>query len=140
MKNIQASIWIKRDDDANNEDMGHLFVVQNPNPTLHGGISGYGRIEAESTGKIVWNVMALREASDRNPIVYKVGCDLFYSLDGLNQTIDIFPARITVIPDPELHFVYFLEDTIYSDDPFTDKIEAAVPFELAVVIHNAGYG
>eukprot|EP00912_Choanoflagellata_sp_UC4_P000713 UC4_evm1s443 len=54
--------------------------------------------------------------------------------------MSIYPARITVVPDPVLHFVYFLEETVYSDDPFTEQIEPPVPFELAVAIHNAGYG
>ena len=35
---------------------------------------------------------------------------------------------------------YFLEREVYSDDPFTDEIEPAVPFSLGVMIKNIGFG
>jgi hypothetical protein len=35
---------------------------------------------------------------------------------------------------------YFIERRVVSDDPFTEEVEAAVPFALAVLVSNDGFG
>ena len=52
----------------------------------------------------------------------------------------LYPDTITVVPDPRLNIKYFWQRRIYSDDPFTPEIEPPIPFNLAVMVHNSGYG
>jgi hypothetical protein len=52
----------------------------------------------------------------------------------------LFPVAITVYPNPSLHLKYFLETTVYSDDPFTEEVEPAIPFSLGLMVTNEGAG
>ena len=47
---------------------------------------------------------------------------------------------ITVRPDPQLYLTYFHSREVFSDDPFTPQIEPPIPFQLAILIENKGYG
>lgn len=52
----------------------------------------------------------------------------------------IEPASITVLPTPLLFVKYFHQRDVFSDDPFTPHVEPSVPFSLAVLVENRGYG
>ena len=41
---------------------------------------------------------------------------------------------------PATHTEYFHQRDVFSDDPFTDMIEPAIPYSLAVMVQNRGYG
>ncbi|MCP5521852.1 MAG: hypothetical protein H7A46_09935 [Verrucomicrobiales bacterium] len=49
-------------------------------------------------------------------------------------------AEITVVPFPQLVVRLFHERDVFSDDPFTDVVEPSLPFNLAVLVRNDGYG
>ena len=60
---------------------------------------------------------------------------------GNEVTIPLFPAPITVYPDPRLSVKYFHQRDVFGDDPFTrDIVEPSVPFNLAVLVQNNGRG
>lgn len=43
-------------------------------------------------------------------------------------------------PDPQLFITYFWQRDVFADDPFTPVIEPSIPFYLAVLIENRGFG
>ena len=84
--------------------------------------------------------MALREAAPQTTTYYDVGGWMSYVLDGALLNVTLFPDTIAVQPDPLLDVKYFWEERVFADDPFTPAIELSVPFALAVMIFNEGYG
>jgi hypothetical protein len=65
---------------------------------------------------------------------------LRYTLDGVEVVSLLWPDTVTVTPDPVLMVDYYLEKDVYSDDPFTPEIEPPIPFNLGLMIRNAGFG
>ncbi|MCX8108512.1 MAG: hypothetical protein N3G20_06885, partial [Verrucomicrobiae bacterium] len=63
-----------------------------------------------------------------------------YVQNGSAVTVPLSPTRIFVLPSPNLHIHYFHQRDVVSDDPCTDVIEPAVPYNLAVLVQNRGYG
>ena len=43
-------------------------------------------------------------------------------------------------PSPQLYLKYFLQRDVFADDPYTPEIEPSIPFPLAVMVQNKGYG
>jgi hypothetical protein len=58
----------------------------------------------------------------------------------MNLNVPLAPATITVFPSPSLAVKYFHQRDVFADDPFTVEIEPSVPFSLAVMVENRGYG
>src|SRR2546426_2975233 len=56
------------------------------------------------------------------------------------KQLDLFPAGINVRPQPLLDVDYALPRQVFADDPFTEPVEAPVPFSLGVRVLNRGYG
>jgi len=54
--------------------------------------------------------------------------------------VAINPAKITVKPMPQLVLDYFMPYSVLGDNPFTPKVEAPIPYPLAVRVLNNGYG
>jgi hypothetical protein len=112
-------------------------------PVLNGlsGVDGTGSLLANASGSASWILVPTSEAAPTGPTVYGVGGVLTYRLDGQEVTVPLFPAPVTVYPDPRLHVKYFHQRDVYADDPFTrDVIEPSLPFNLAVMIQNRGLG
>ena len=64
-----------------------------------------------------------------------------YSVRGSKFSLPLLPDTITVKPNPSLLVNYFHEKYVRGDNPMTANIkEPVVPFSLAVMIKNAGYG
>ncbi len=111
-------------------------------PTLSGltGVDGTGVIAANSTGKASWILVPTSEAAPDGPTLMVVGGTLRYRQQGTLITIPLAPATITVLPNASLKVKYFHDRDVFSDDPFTDEIEPAIPFSLGVLIQNVGKG
>lgn len=63
-----------------------------------------------------------------------------FSQNGVTITIPLAPSPITIKPSPQLHVQYFHQRDVFSDDPYTPEIEPAIPYSLAVLVQNQGYG
>ncbi|MCP5528760.1 MAG: hypothetical protein H7A47_18365, partial [Verrucomicrobiales bacterium] len=113
-----------------------------PAPTLSGiaAIDGTGEVAAGTTGIAEWNILPTTDTAITGPTVYYVGGSITYRQNGALTTVPLAPSAITVYPLAQLHLTYFHERNVLADDPFTDEVEPSVPYSLAVLVQNTGYG
>ena len=137
LENLRVELDIR---DEANQPANVKFGYGNPVLTNLSNVSGTGVLAPGVTGKAVWHLLPTRDAAPMNATRYFVGGTLSYTQEGTTVTIPLFPAPITVKPDPLMTFHYFLQYNIYSDDPFTPEIEPTEPFTLGLIIANQGYG
>lgn len=72
-----------------------------------------------------------RAAPTENDKRYRIGGTLYYTVNGENITVPLFPDTVTVKPDPRLYISYFLEKYVYADDPLTTgKLLFLVKFQV----------
>ena len=136
LNKIEVTIRIK--DAENGEESTTLFSIGNA--TLAGAIRSDRSLAMQQQGELNWLMIPYSEAAPNDDKFYDVGGTLFYEVDGRLITVPLFPARIQVKPDPLLYVHYFWEKFVISDDPFTDRVERAIPFSLGVIVKNAGNG
>ena len=122
----------------------HLFSIGNG--TLSGSLSNGVSEDNEwflpsgLTGSVQWIIVPYSEAAPDSDHVYNVGGSFSYALNDEDITVPLYPTPIVVTPDPSLLVHYFWERNVIADDPFTDDIEASVPFTLGVAVKNGGFG
>ncbi len=127
--------------DANGHDVSELFGQRPPAVFGLGAVDGTGHVAPDSTGRASFILVPTRDAAPQQPTVYFVGGTLAYHLGDLTIEIPLTPAPITVYPDPRLKIQYFHQRDVLADDPFTREIiEPSIPYSLAVMIKNNGYG
>jgi Concanavalin A-like lectin/glucanases superfamily/Divergent InlB B-repeat domain len=126
------------DEDGNPSD--HLFGIHPPELTGLGDVDGNSSLSPGQSATAKWLIMALPEAACEEPRIYNVRGELSYVIDGEQVTVPLYPVPITVLPSPALEVKYFLERDVYSDDPFTDVVEPAIPFSLGLMMTNHGCG
>ena len=80
------------------------------------------------------------DAAPEAPTNYLVSGTFSYVQNGATITIPLSPAPINVQPSPQLYLKYFLQRDVFGDDPYTPQIEPSIPFPLAVMVENQGYG
>jgi hypothetical protein len=69
--------------------------------------------------------------------IYYVGATVKYTVNGVEQTVEVAPDFIRVRPMPSLQLQYFLPGDVYGDDPMTQTVtERVVPFALGVRVIN----
>ncbi len=95
---------------------------------------------AGAAGSIRWVILPKEEAAANGTARYWFGGVLTYVQDGVRTSFDLIPGSMTVHPDAKLELRYFHQHDVFSDDPFTDEIEPAEPFDLAVLVINRGKG
>jgi len=98
------------------------------------------RMEANSTGRARWVILPLDSAAPDEPLIYSVGGVFTYTSGGVPSAARLEPGPVRVYPNAKLRLKYFHERAVYSDDPFTDELEPAQPFSLAVMVENFGRG
>ena len=125
---------------ASGEPANDAFGIEPPALTNIGDVNGGGIVAPGSVAKAVWIMVPTRDAAPVEDTEYTVGGTLSYRQGEQMVTIPLFPAPITVKPDPLLTLKYFLPKDVYSDDPFTAPIEPAEPFPLGLMVTNAGHG
>ncbi len=137
LESIAVEIDIR---DVNDNPANDRFGAFPPVLTNLSDVSGGGSVAPGLTGKAEWTLLPGDTAAPTEPAQYFVGGTLQYTVNGVVVTIPLYPAEITVLPNPSLYLKYFLERDVYSDDPFTPEVEPAVPFSLGLIAHNAGAG
>lgn len=103
------------------------------------GLSG-GDVAGDSEGTWRWTLVPGQDAAPEEATVYEVLGEVRYTHKGEEVVLPLLPQAITVYPNPNLTLKYYHQRDVYSDDPFTDPIEPAVPFSLGVIVENSGAG
>ena len=123
------------------EDAASRFGVLAPELSGLNAVNGTGVVPPQSIGTAKWLVVPGHSASPSpDPVVYFVGGYFSYIQEGHTVRVPLSPAPITVHPTPRLQLTYFHERDVLSDDPFTDAIEPTIPYSLAVMAKNVGFG
>jgi hypothetical protein len=99
-------------------------------------------IAGDTTQLLTWLIIPRPGAAGNaaNGTLYYVGATLTYKKAGVEERVEVTPDHIYVRPMPQLKLDYFVAGQVYSDDPLTPLAEPAVPFPLAVRVHNHGHG
>ena len=127
--------------DENGNAVDERFGFQTPVLSGINGIDGTGVLSGNTTGTSTFILVPTSDAAPNSPVRYGVGGILSYKQDGQEIVIPLYPAPITVYPDPRLVVKYFHERDVFGDDPFTrDIVEPSVPFNLGVMVQNVGGG
>jgi hypothetical protein len=111
-------------------------------PQLNGlnAVDGTGTLAPASSGSAVWTFVPSQDAAPTGPTVYRFGGTLTYSNDAGFIAIPLEPVTVTVQPNAALYIRYFHQRDVLSDDPFTEVVEPAQPYYLAVQVENRGAG
>jgi len=126
--------------DSHGLDVTDAFAIEPPRLTGISAVDGFGVLASRTTGSAQWTIVPTTDAAKDGPMEYFVGGTLRYNEAGSVVRTPFVPASITVHPQPELDLKYFHQRDVISDDPFTDPIEPAEPFSLAVMVENHGAG
>ncbi|MHB9049421.1 MAG: CARDB domain-containing protein, partial [Pirellulales bacterium] len=137
LENVDVDVTVF--DDADNV-VNQLFGIRNPQVSGLSAVDGTGRVEPHSTGSASWIVIPTDAAAPQVPTQYHLGGLLRYTVNGRQMTVPLESVAITVRPDAALDLTYFHQRDVFSDDPHTEEIEPAQPFELAVMVQNKGAG
>lgn len=104
-------------------------------------VNGAGTIAAQSIGTANWTLVPTLDAAPTNGVtIYLVSGTLSYSQDGVAVNVPLAAAPIQVYPQPELFVRYFHHRDVFADDPFTPEVEPSIPYSLAALVQNIGYG
>ena len=104
------------------------------------GVDGSGSLAADVSGSAEWLMIPYSIAAPEDDTLYDVGGRLSYTVGGSEFSVPLLPDTITVKPNPSLVVHYFHEKYIQGDDALTPEVEPIVPFSLAVLVMNNGYG
>ncbi len=126
--------------DAQGQSANDKFGIQAPLLSKVSGVDGTGVLGGETSGSAEYTFVPTVEAALGGQTPYTVGGQLRYN-DGQNDVIiDLAPVPISVMPQPRLIVDYFHQRDVFSDDPFTEVVEPAVPYSLAIMLRNVGQG
>jgi hypothetical protein len=103
-------------------------------------IDGTGEIPASAAGSAQWELIPRDTAAQESDKRYTVGGVIHYVQNGTEFNIPVADVPITVKPDASLVVKYFHQRDVFADDPHTATIEPSIPFKLAVMVENNGYG
>ncbi|MEO6035569.1 MAG: CARDB domain-containing protein, partial [Verrucomicrobiota bacterium] len=103
-------------------------------------VDGSGILPGNSEGTAKWLILPTVDAAPTQATTYLVSGTLRYQQDGTEVTVPLPDVPITVLPSPRLTLQYFHQRDVFADDPFTDNIEPSIPYSLAVMVQNRGYG
>lgn len=126
--------------DANNQPAGQRFVALGPSLVNLSAVDGTGTLAAGESGSAIYTLIPGDSAAPNGPTIYKVRGQLSYAVGGQTLAFPLFPAQITVLPNPSLELNYFIETQVLGDDPFTPELEPSIPFSLGLWARNAGGG
>jgi len=104
IENLFVNIEVR---DVTGQDATSLFSISPPVLNVIDSVDGTGTLPAGQTGTAAWTILPTDDAAPDAARVYSVGGTLSYTLDGVQIDIPLFPASITVLPNPSLHLKYF---------------------------------
>ena len=139
MENIRLSLEIR---DQEGVDCTHLFQI-NPGALRQiSAVDGTGRLAAQTEGSAVVIFIPEKAAAPEVPKYYSFGGSFSYLDPFTGQLYEqkLFPVTLQVNPSPDLYINYFMQRDILGDDALTEAIEPSIPAEMAVMIHNRGFG
>ncbi len=135
---VAVEIYVKDENGVlSNKNFGILDPTVSGNLSAMDGSESLGTLSAATAD---WVIVPDDTAAPTEPTVYYVSGQMTYEIDGEPVIIPLFPVAITVYPNPSLYLKYFLETTVYSNDPFTQDVEPPVPFSLGLMVTNEGAG
>lgn len=137
----QLSVTLSIKDSSGKAADGLFFVKVN---SLSGttAVDGTGVIQPAATANVQWLIIPSTGAGGTNPLGtrYFVKATVNFLGNGFLQTMATFDAPIAVLPQPLLRLQYVLPRDVEGDDPFTEAIETAVPYQLGLRVVNEGFG
>ncbi len=137
LENLEVTLTVTDTDGA---DRTSLFGIRAPDLVGLSGVDGTGILAGASLGTAKWVIIPTSEAAPTNTTQYYVSGRFRYTQSGTALSVPLAAVAITVLPTPRLLVDYFHERDVFSDDPFTDVVEPSIPFNLAVMLRNKGYG
>ncbi|HEY9175293.1 MAG TPA: hypothetical protein VI136_23660, partial [Verrucomicrobiae bacterium] len=120
--------------------VNELFGIRDPELVNLNAVDGTGVIGAGATSAASWILIPASDAAPETATVYYVSGVLRYRQQGVQVFVPLSAEAITVHPNPRLFVKYFHQRDVHADDPFTDVVEPSVPFSLAVMVDNRGFG
>jgi len=128
--------------DENGDDASSQFFVRVLSMDKINAVDGTGTIPPQVKSEVHWMLIPSPGAGGilQTGKQYFVGGVVEFTAAGNPQNMSLLPDMITVKPQPELVLDYFLPREVWADDPFTDPVEAPIPFSLGVRVKNYGYG
>ncbi|XP_063448433.1 uncharacterized protein LOC134727966 [Mytilus trossulus] len=139
LESIHVEIEIKHNT-GNGEVVNELFSIGDPDLIGLTGVDGDGRLGVDLSGSAEWLIIPYSIAAPNDDVMFNVGGRLSYRVGGSNFSVPLLPDTITVKPNPSLVLHYFHEKYVRGDDPLTPEKEPVIPFTLAVMVRNSGYG
>ena len=139
LENLAVNLTIIDETDA---EASQLFFTKIQSLDKISDVSGGGSIAPQTAAEVHWLLVPAPGAGGTDPDgrEYYISGEVTYTVTGVSESMWLFPAMITVKPQPELTLDYFLPREVWADDPFTDPVEPPVPFALGVRTFNTGYG
>lgn len=137
LQDIQVTLDIR---DTSGAAANDKFGVRAPELNGLNAVDGTGILASAASGSAKFTIISNREAAPEGPVGYRIGGTLRYREGNNVVEVPLLPDTITVYPDPVLNLVYFQQRDVFSDNPFTDVVEAAEPFTLGLMVKNTGKG
>jgi uncharacterized delta-60 repeat protein len=145
LTNLSVNLQVR---DANGKVVNELFGIDAPTLKNITAVNGTGILKSddpntpqdEGLGSAKWTFIPTNLAAPEVATQYSIGGTLSYIENGKAINVPLVSAPITVYPQAELYLDYFQQRDVFGDDPFTDKVEAAVPYNLGVLVQNQGKG
>jgi hypothetical protein len=134
---VEVDLFVR--DVAGNRADGKFFLA-GPVVTGIDGVDGTDSLPGGQACSARWTLIPSDLAAASGPTQYLVSGTLSYVRGDSVTTVPLFPVPILVMPNPSLHLKYFIEETVYADDPFTPEIEPSIPFDLGLLLRNEGSG
>ncbi|HEY9175282.1 MAG TPA: hypothetical protein VI136_23600, partial [Verrucomicrobiae bacterium] len=125
---------------AAGQAVNELFGIRAPELVNLQAVDGTGVIGAGITASAAYTIIPTSDAAPQTSTVYYVSGVLRYRQQGVQIYVPLSAEAITVHPNPRLVVKYFHQRDVFADDPFTDVVEPSVPFSLAVMVANRGFG
>ncbi|MCH6259133.1 hypothetical protein MLD52_21430 [Puniceicoccaceae bacterium K14] len=116
---------------------GALFFFRDLDQALDGTVG----IASGDSKSFVFTIIPAPDAGGENAagIYYSVGALVSYNSDQAEESINVLPDDILVLPMPRLRLDYFFPSEVIADDPFTPEVEEAEPFDYVLRVSNEGY-
>ncbi|XP_053379664.1 uncharacterized protein LOC128548542 isoform X2 [Mercenaria mercenaria] len=139
LENIKVQIEIKQTF-GSGDLLNDNFSIGKPSLIGISSVDGTGRLGRDLSGSAEWLIIPYSKAAPVDDTQYDIGGQLSYRVGGTEFSVPLLPDTITVSPNPSLIVHYFHEKYVRGDDALTPEIEPIIPFTLAVMVTNDGYG